>query len=276
LRRTWFAGYRVADADALLERFAGRVSELWVQVEELKTQLAESEARRVETEQQLAAAVQRELELVERVEAMDAARERVLDDARLQARRIVDAANLEAVRIKGDAQAQADVARGQVDELLRLRETLSSTMRAVVRDFEATMGRIDRGDAALSAPPLPIAPMEVPAEWVNGSARNGENGAAADGDENGSTPDIFDGRVEVEAGPFNDFTALSAFERALGSLPKIEDVYIRRFAGDRATIDLTLVEPASLIDVMTDRMPYHLNVERSGLDQIAVTVSDLG
>lgn len=251
----------------MLERFAGRVSELWTQVEALKTQLAESESRRAETEQQLALAVQRELVLAERVEAIEAARERFLAEAREQARRIVDTANLEAIRIKGDAQMQTDVARGQVDELLRLRETLSSTMRAVVRDFEATMGQIDRGDPALSAPPLPLAPMEVPAEWVNGAAHPGEDRSSAD---------MFDGLIEVEAGPFNDFTELSAFERALGSLPKIEDVYIRRFAGDRATIDVTLLEPASLIDVMNDRMPYRLNVKRSGLDQIAVTVSDLG
>ena len=222
----------------MLAKFAGRISELWVEVEALKTQVAESESRRIEVEHQLAVAVQRELDLAERVQAMDAAREHVLSDAREQARRIVDDANLEAIRIKGEALQQAELARGQVDELLRLRETLSSTMRAVVRDFETTVGRIDRADSAVSAPPVPLASAPVSNERVNGVAATGENGADRD---------MFDGRVELEAGPFTDFAALSAFERALGSLPKIEDVYIRRFAGDRATIDLTS-ELASLID----------------------------
>ena len=50
MRRTWFAGYRVVDADALLARFAGRISELWGEVEALKAQLADAESRRVEIE----------------------------------------------------------------------------------------------------------------------------------------------------------------------------------------------------------------------------------
>jgi hypothetical protein len=84
---------------------------------------------------------------------------------------------------------------------------------------------------------------------------------------------MFDGRVELLVGPFDDFASLSAFERALGSLPKIEDVYIRRFADDRATIDVTLQEPASLIEDMTKRLPYRLDVQHADVDRIAVTVS---
>ena len=263
MRRTWFAGYRVADADALLARFAGRISEFWAEVEALKAQLADAESRRVELEHQLAVAVQRELDLAESVRALDVARDDMLRAAREQARSIVDDANLEAARIKGDALLQVETARAQVDELLRLRETLSSTMRAVVRDFEATVGRIDRGESPASS----VSPRPAP------SASEGRDVAETSAENGG---DMFDGRVELEAGPFTDFAALSAFERALGSLPKIEDVYIRRFAGDRAIIDLVLLEPASLIDELTDRMPYRLNVERSGLDHIAVTVSDSG
>jgi hypothetical protein len=264
LRRTWFSGYRVADADALLAQFAVRVSELWDEVQTLTSRLADVEAQRTELERRLGEANKRELELAERVWTIEAAREQELDAAREEARRIIDAAHLDAARVRGDALLETETARAQVDELLRLRDTLSATMRAVVRDFETTVGRIDRGESPASSPASrPTAPA-APESTAATSAVVGAGG------------DVFDGRVELEAGPFTDFAALSAFERALGSLPKIEDVYIRRFAGDRATIDLTLLEPASLIDEMTDRMPYRLDVERSDLDHIAVTVSDSG
>jgi len=267
LRRTWISGYRVADADALLAKFAARVSELWGEVEAFKARLAAVESQRAELERGLAEAAQRELDLAERVRTMDAAHEHELSAAREQARQIADAAHLEAARVKGDALLQAETARAQVDELLRLRDTLSATMRAVVRDFEATVGRIDRGewpaDSPVSHPAIaPTAPESTRRSDAATPAVDGAGG------------DVFNGRVELEAGPFTDFASLSAFERALGSLPKIEDVYIRRFDGDRATIDLTLLEPASLIDEMTERMPYRLDVERSDLDHIAVTVSD--
>ena len=59
---------------------------------------------------------------------------------------------------------------------------------------------------------------------------------------------VFETRLELDAGPFSDFAALSAFERALAHLPKVEDVYVRRLADDRALIELTLNKVATLAD----------------------------
>lgn len=280
LRRAWFSGYRVVDVEVILAQFGFRVSQLWQDVQALKERLKDVEADRDAIERRLGEAHQRELELLAVATSAQGARDQVNEIARQEARAIVDAAHLDAARIRGEAARAADAARGQVDELLRLRGTLSSTMRSVVRDFESLVGDVDapRGLAftpsdmsveahafTASVLPPPVAPpgpalarAERPADPAPAPSRSG----------------VFDGRVELDAGPFTDFASLSAFERALGAIPNIEDVYIRRFEGDRATIDLKLEEPAPLLEEMTARLPYQFAVDHSDLDRIAVTVSN--
>jgi len=85
--------------------------------------------------------------------------------------------------------------------------------------------------------------------------------------------ETFDTRVELDAGPFADFAALSAFERALAHLPKVEDVYVRRLADDRALIELTLSEPAPLLDTMRASLPYSLDVRSASHNKIVVNVA---
>jgi DivIVA protein len=260
LRRAWFSGYRPVDVETLLSKFGARVSDLWGEVQALRGTVDELEFERGRLREQLAEVRGRERKLIE--SSAEQHPDRVLEEARAQALAIVDAAQLDATRIRGEAGLEADTARAQVDELLRMRDTLAGTVRAVVREFESLVGRIDRGDPApvprtLHAAPEPAAAPAAPATEAPSA--------------NGTT--VFDGRVELHVGPFDDFASLSAFERALGSLPKIEDVYIRRFADDRATIDVTLQEPASLIDDMTKRLPYRLDVQQADVDRIAVTLS---
>ena len=259
LRRAWFSGYRRADVETLLSKFGARVSELWGEVQALRATVDELEFERGRQREQLAELRGRERKLVESSAAQEA--DHGLEEARAQALAIVDTAHLDAARIRGEASLEADAARAQVDELLRMRDTLAGTVRAVVREFESLVGRIDRGEPAPAPRTLHMAPEPAAAPDAVVDAPS-ENGSA-----------MFDGRVELLVGPFDDFASLSAFERALGSLPKIEDVYIRRFADDRATIDVTLQEPASLIEDMTKRLPYRLDVQHADVDRIAVTVS---
>ena len=274
LRRAWLSGYRVVDVELLLAKFGVRVSQLWQEGESLRERLAAAERDREALERRLGESHQRELELVSLASTAQATRDQALAEARKEARGVIDAAHLDAARIRGEAVRDADVARGQVDELFRLRGTLSSTMHAVVREFEGLVGRIDRGDeqdaviAAVAWPPaVPYAPSEQ-ASSVPPESMPSEPATV------GARSDVFDGRIELDAGPFADFASLSAFERALGALPKIEDVYIRRFQGDRATIDLKLQEPAPLLDEMAAHLPYRFAVDHSDLDHIALTVSN--
>jgi hypothetical protein len=83
---------------------------------------------------------------------------------------------------------------------------------------------------------------------------------------------IFETRVELDAGPFSDFASLSAFERALAQLPMVDDVYVRRLAEDRALIELTLSEPSPLLAAMHGSLPYGLEVRSANRSKLVVNV----
>jgi hypothetical protein len=74
------------------------------------------------------------------------------------------------------------------------------------------------------------------------------------------TGDLFPPRVELAAGPFADFAELSAFERSLSKLPKVEDVHVRHFGDDRAEIELTLTEERPLVDDLIRHLPFPVDV----------------
>lgn len=255
LRRALLSGYRVEDVDVLLAQFSLRLSQLWDEHQALKRRFDESERERASLEQRLEEARDRERELLGTVTKLHEVRSEREREAEGAAQQIVDAANLEAARIRAEAAKDTDRLRLQVDELLRLRDTLASTMRAVTRDFDRVMTTAPESPAPQRLRPIPSPP---PVAAPTPPAPRGS---------------LFDGRVQVEAGPFEDFASLAAFERALGRLPKVEDVYIRRFEGDRATIDVTLEEPATLLDSMTAEMPYQLSVDHAAEDRIALNVS---
>jgi hypothetical protein len=175
---------------------------------------------------------------------------------RTQVEQMLEEARLDAARIRAAAALEEERARTRVEELLKLRDTLATTIRSVTRDFERTMAGVDEPAPAPEPPrePEPAAPV---AREISYASRTG---------------DLFDRRVELEAGPFEDFASLAAFEQALVGLSKVEDVYIRRFEGDQATIELTLHEPAPLLDEMNERLPYRLTVDVAEHDRIALQV----
>ena len=83
---------------------------------------------------------------------------------------------------------------------------------------------------------------------------------------------VFETHVELDAGPFADFASLSAFERALAHLPRVDDVYVRRLADDRALIELTLSEPAALLATMRDSLRYQLDVRSATRSSLVLNV----
>lgn len=58
---------------------------------------------------------------------------------------------------------------------------------------------------------------------------------------------VFEGPVVVDAGPFTDIAALSAFEQRLARVPGVEDVYVSGFEGNRALIELRVITPVALV-----------------------------
>jgi hypothetical protein len=254
LRRAWFSGYRVADVEILVAQMSLRLSQLAGDLGMTRARLEEAERERRELAVLLDSAHRREVELIERASAAEAERDEAVREALSRATHTIDEAQLDAARIRADATLDAERARGQVDELLRLRDSLAATLRAVTRDFE----RVMRGEPALAP-----TPARVPAVATPGPPPPAPAPPAI----------LFPRSVEIEAGPFADFASLSAFEQSLNRLPKVEGVYIRRFEGDRATIEVSLEEPAPLLADMTERLPYHLSVDHAGDDRIALHIS---
>jgi hypothetical protein len=85
-------------------------------------------------------------------------------------------------------------------------------------------------------------------------------------------PEVFGPAIELDAGPFGDLASLTRFEQSLHALPGVSEVYIRGFAAGRATIDLALHAPSPLLQEMTDRLPYRLDVGSTDRSHISVTV----
>ena len=129
----------------------------------------------------------------------------------------------------------------------------------------------------------PAAPPEAVANGNGNGHANGHGNGNGNGNGNGAAhvalprgpedAQRFEGRVELDAGPFGDFAALSSFERSLSRLGGVEDVYVRRFSGDRALIELTLAHPLALVAEMRDHMPYGLELEAIEPGRLAVTVA---
>lgn len=133
------------------------------------------------------------------------------------------------------AQSEADAARHReaAEEVRALRDRLAGAIRELAVDLDA--------DRPTVAPP------------------------AAD-------PLLFGPEVELEAGVFADLASLNAFEQALAALPCVAEVYIRGLDGGRTTIHLTLREPSPLLQAMTERLPYVLDVDSHDAAHISMTV----
>ena len=112
-----------------------------------------------------------------------------------------------------------------------------------------------------AAPPPPVTPLPVAPPPVSPPAPAAQE------------EPVFEKRLELDAGPFSDFAALSAFERALGHLPEVEEVYVRRLADDRALIELTLNKVGPLLQTMRGSLPYALDVRSASRSKIVVNVS---
>jgi hypothetical protein len=83
---------------------------------------------------------------------------------------------------------------------------------------------------------------------------------------------LFSRQVEVDVGPFGDFGALSSFERAVGKVPGIETVYVRRFFNDRAILELSTADELPLIHVLRAALSSRFDVERSEWDSLKITL----
>jgi hypothetical protein len=236
-------GYRRRDVIDVLERMSARLETMaanldatWREKEGLRTELEATRARHAQ-----------ELEL-QRLRG-----QRLEAEGRAQAARIVAEAEEQATRIRVESSHRAADAASRLENLLRVREHVLGELRGIVQAYGGLLAQVEQGlplervvaEEEQSLGEV-LAPRRAPLEHVAGNG------------------DLFPTHVELDAGPFADFAELSAFERSLARLPKVDDVYVRRFGSERAEIELTLAEERPLVHDLTQHLPYFVRVTPKG------------
>lgn len=270
LRRRFFGGYRPGDVEVLAALWKTAVDRLEAELDRGKERAAELEIDRRELRARLESYIAREAELNTALANANAHAQEIEDRAQANARRLVQDAEERATELRAEAFARIASTGEQIDDLLHARDALVASVRASVAELDTLLARIDRSytsapraetPASSSAqPPQAPAPREQPVRTTV---------TAPDADR------LYEGRVEVDAGPFLDFPALSSFERALAGMSGVADVYVRRFVDDRATIEVTLREPTLLVSVMAADLPFGFDVQSMDDEGLALTLHAL-
>ncbi len=251
--RRLLGGYNRNDVNYSLRELEDAVRRLEEQLEEARGRARDTETELRFTQAELAAFRARESQITEAFAAAQRRAAELEGTAEARSRMLVAQAEEQAAKIRGDAHLKIEDTARQLDEILKLKGTLAESVRGVLTEVDQLLGRIERGERTVAGQDA----VDTPSPWTLPPAAAAEATAAAP-ESNGL---VFARRVELAAGPFADFAALSTFERALGRLPSVQDVYVRRFSGDQATIELTLGEEIDLVARLREVLSYEFDVE---------------
>jgi chromosome segregation ATPase len=84
------------------------------------------------------------------------------------------------------------------------------------------------------------------------------------------------GEVEVEVGPFKDFSQLTGFEDAAAAVRGASDIRVKRFSDRRATFSMSLEDPVELLRELEERAPFDFVVRNTRRDGLVLDVEDDG
>ena len=194
----------------------------------------------------------------------DSAEQRARDvvaAAESRARAVLAEADEQAARIRGEAHLKIDDIGKQLEEILRLRESMLASLRGVVQDVGLAVGRIERGEPVYG--PVPAAGRRDALRSVHPEAPPQREPLPGD-------DALFGREVVLDAGPFADFATLASFERALAALPNVEDVYVRRFAGGRATVELAMTVEQPLLALLRRSLPTAFDATRADAASVRI------
>jgi DivIVA protein len=263
-------GYRKEDVEFALAELRLNLHNLGTDLEALRVRARELEEELRSTRAELETSRTRELELSQTMAGILRRANEIEESAHERARAIVAAAEDAAQRSRAEAVRRVEETSGQFNEILRLKENLVGSMRRVVGEFDEALSRVQRGESlfaravAPEPPPAPPAPSISPPPfepWPEPSAQAHVH-----------EEPLFRSHVEIDVGPFADVAALSAFERSLAALPRVDGAYVRRLADDRASIELTLSEPTALLATMREHLPYELQVQSANDSKLVLDV----
>jgi chromosome segregation ATPase len=185
-------------------------------------------------------------------------RDRELESMRAEltwARREVD--RIEAMGVQ--ARSQATRIRLQA---LREASELSARMAEVSQSPAADRGRL------LDAIRAAIDRMGLKETAAAAAAR-------ADGRVRDAADEIFEGLVEIEVGPLEDFSQLVGFEDAAEAIDATSEISVRRFKSGRATLEMRLAEPVELLRELEERAPFEFKVRDRRFDRLILDVDQL-
>jgi hypothetical protein len=253
LRRSLF-GYRrgdvgaaIAERDAALEASCAEVQRGAQRIRELDGVSAWLAERVVEREREV-----REL----RVEL---ARERERSDDSRQTMAAL-AADLESLRRQ---------ARGQATRirLRALREAAELTQRIGELEHcqsEMREGLLDSLEEAVKRVGTEVEEEPDPSGLI----------VAANGHAPRKPGELFEGLVEVEVGPFSDFSQLVGFEDAAGGIGATSEISVTRFTRGRATLAMRFKQPVELLHELEQRAPFEFKVRDRRADRIVLDVGE--
>jgi TolA-binding protein len=278
--RRFGGGYRREDVELALAELRLTLRQLDNDIETLRGRNRELEGERANARNQVEFYRAKEQELTQTMAAALRRATDIEDNAGARARELMAQAEEDAARIRADATRRIEETNSRFNELLRMKGNLLDAMRGIVGDFDRAISRAERGEQpfpgapADPAEPVPAAAFAVPYQpaAVPPVSPSPARPATPDDTQSGEEQ-LFETRVELDVGPFADFAALSAFERSLVHLAKVDDVYVRRLADDRALIELTLSEPAPLLQTMRETLPYSIDVRSANRTRLVVNVT---
>jgi cell division septum initiation protein DivIVA len=274
LRRSLFRGYRPADVHlmaaywrAAMDRLESeirhateRATELEVELRILRTRLEEYVRRETEVKQALADVEARAL-------AIEA-------DAKARALEVVREAEEHAARLRGEALQRLTQTGQELERLLVARESFVTSIRTALDSIEPALRGVE------TAAPAAQAPTPPPAQEFAATEPSNEEDAAPLADdlrrralESDERERVYDGRVELDVGPFDDFGELSAFARTIRRIPGVVDVDVGAFADGRATLGITLGVPVVLGRALAETVPAAFAVDSASERSLAITLA---
>ncbi len=307
--RRFGGGYRRDDVEFALAELRLTLRQLDNDLESLRDRNRELEAEIVAAQAEIESYRERGEEIPKTMASSLRRAAEIEESASSRAQEIIAQAEATAMEIRSEGIRKMEDSTAQFNELLRLKDSLLDAMRGVVGDFDQAISRVERGEPLFPggtetnlaefgpaavvpetpepdhqpiAPPPPAPATAEPSADTASFPASEPVAVAPSPSPPSAAPlatapeqdeQVCETRVELDAGPFSDFAELSAFERELAHLGKVEDVYVRRLADDRALIELTLSEPAMLLKSMREALPYSVEVRSANRSKIVVNVS---
>lgn len=254
--RRFAGGYRRDDVELLLAEFRLTIRALELELTTLRERARDLEERLRTARGEVDSFHARGFELAHAITLARGRADEIEHSAKTRAAAL--AAEAEQQAREREAQVRADLERRlrELQALDRLKGDLLDSLRGVADSIGETLERAE-GDALV----LPIAaPPSADAEAADEDPEESREG---DGHLRRDRPDpdaVYTEWVELDAGPFEDYDALSAFEHELTRIPKVQDVHVQALDGERALIELRMSECAPVVAELREHLSRALRI----------------